>query len=224
LDGVVAPALGGGVEDRVRAAQAAAQVLAVVPVGHIRSAYVEDVARRLQLRPSEVMVEPTGNVSERKAAPDRERLPALSSHERMLLQLIVDQPGLACRAYQGDEAAPLFRPEVGEFVRRVADAWELEGQALRVERLIDDLAGVDREQILAALSAGREYDPERVEQSFERLMWQLERRHIELEKQRVAEELRRAERSGDELLVRQLAERDRALTHARAQLERQPRS
>ena len=220
LDGVIVPSVGGTPEKRVKAAQAAGEILDELPAGPVRRGYADDVIRRLELTPAEMAVSKRkrradGPADEAPGAPQR-----LPNQERLIVQLLVDEPRLANMLRREEGFSEMVRLELQPFVAKLADITESSGPKVRFERLVETLEGTIRGPILEAIAAPREYDP-RDKEAMRKTLWQLQMTRVRQIKRQIAEELRTAEREEDQSRFDELIESDRCLTLELRELQRQ---
>lgn len=215
VDQTIGTAIGSSVEERVRAAKNAADVLSVLPDGPVRRNYTEDVARRLELRASDVATR-----SKTAQRPDKTVVTqGLPARERLIIQLVVDEPSLATVLCQQTSFDHLVRAEIQPFIRHISHLSESE-TAPRLERVVSEFESPLREPILAALSGPREYDPSDKE-AMRKTLWQLQVERVKQVKRQLAEKIRTAERADNDARMVELAEQDRLLNRELRELQRQ---
>jgi len=217
VDQTIGQAIGSSVEERVRAAKNAAEVLSVLPAGPVRRNYTEDVARRLELRTTEVATRSKAAAESRPA--EAAVVQGLPARDRLIIQLVVDEPTLATVLCQQASFDHLVRAEIQPFIRHISHLSELE-TAPRLERVVSEFDSPLREPILAALAGPREYDRSDKE-AMRKTLWQLQVERVKQVKRQLAEEIRTAERADNDARMVELAEQDRLLNRELRELQRQ---
>ena len=219
LDRVIVPFVGGSPEARVKAAQQAREILEALPSGPVRRSYTEDVIRRLDLTPGEMAISRKRRRHEDDAGDPVSRAPRLPDQERLIVQLLVDEPKLALLLCREEGFSEMVRVELQPFVAQMAEISETEVK-VRLERVVENIKGPMRGPILEAIAAPREYD-QRDKEAMRKTLWQLQVTRVRQIKRRIAEELRTAEQNEDDSRFVELVKSDRRLTQELKELQRQ---
>lgn len=208
LDEILAPAV--GVRDRGvrrRAADEAGALLRQVSNPLVYGSLLRETARRLQVDAPTMeryirsaasrrgtRAEAESSARERPA----EKLPPLSTHEAMLVEVLADEPTLLGRVYREELHHVIEHDALADFVEDAARAWTEDG-ASGLRAALDALAQADplRELISAALARGARVPEGQSERCYQEAADQLKRRWLQQELLRVTERIRMAEGEGD---------------------------
>ena len=220
LDRIIRPAVGMSPELRVQAGRSAGKLLQVIPKGALRRSYTEEAARRLELRPRDLVVAKTTRRQGTQVTPAQaEPTAKLSAKERLMVQLLIDDPSLVATFAQDRQLSETVRPALRPFLSALEEAAQ-GGEILRRERLMDEYEGPLRGPLLEAIFAPREYDT-RDKEAIRKTLWQLQWDRVKQIKRQIQEELRAAEREDDQARLSDLENRDRQLTRELNDLQRQ---
>ncbi|MBN1946153.1 MAG: DNA primase [Bradymonadales bacterium] len=210
LDRAITEAVGGSLEERMQAGRAAAELLGLLPEGGLRRGYTEEVARRLDLPIEEV----AAGIKPVKAQPAAQSGPVqpLSDNDRLWIQLVVELPALAERLVEDQPFWRLLHPAVHQLAQLLVEQGLAKQGEMRIDRLVERLDETTRSQILQAIASPQLHSEGQAEIAFEKQMRKLKLDYLHQSKKKLAEQMRAAEKAGDERRFAELVERDRDLT------------
>lgn len=230
IDEAVRPAVGGGVLDKRRAADAVAGLLSMVRDELVKTTLLEDVARRLELSQEQLRRRPVEAPRKRaekpaEARPVRPTAIQLDAHEELLVLTLASESSLLDKVYDEQLHRIVASRELADFLERVASAWRHEGGA-GVSAAIERLEHDDplRAALTRALVRDRALEEALVRAAFRDTTQALKKRWAHAELSRLREELSRATSMGDEALELELLERQVELSRWLKELQRGARA